>query len=72
MFQISGYEIVIVQMRVSLMDAVNFLHLTRRKVFARIEAPASGEQALPLALGWIMVSALVPWAVFTGRREHGD
>jgi len=41
-------KVVILQMRVRVADAINFLALTRTELLIRIEAPDSFEQSMPL------------------------
>ena len=43
----SGDEVVVVEMRVGAMDAINFSKLARAERFVFIEAPQAFEQALP-------------------------
>jgi hypothetical protein len=45
--QVRGDKLIIMQMRILNIEAVEFRQLPRRKVFARIKAPAAREQTLP-------------------------
>jgi hypothetical protein len=40
--EVVAHEGVVVEMRIGAVDAVDFLHLPRREIFARIETPTSG------------------------------
>src|SRR5215470_5428725 len=45
--QVLLYESIVLEVRVCPRDAVDFFHLSGRKLFVRIEAPAAFQQSLP-------------------------
>ena len=45
--QILRDEIIVIEVRVAVIDAINLFHLSGRQFFARIETPAACQQTLP-------------------------
>src|SRR5262245_42656839 len=44
--EIFAHEVIVVQLRIAVIDAINLFHLPGRKVFARVETPATRQQSL--------------------------
>src|SRR5262245_12928251 len=44
--EIFAHEIIVVQLRIAVIDAINLFHLPGRKIFTRVEAPAARQQSL--------------------------